>query len=68
MPGMDGLELVRAIRAVPERAALPVVVVTSRDGEENERSGLEAGADAYIVKQRFDQRALLDTVHRLIGR
>ncbi len=68
MPGMDGLELLRAIRAAPERASLPVVVVTSRGAEEDERSGLEAGADAYIVKQRFDQRALLDTVHRLIGR
>jgi two-component system, chemotaxis family, sensor kinase CheA len=66
MPEMDGLELVRAIRGDPQRSSLPVVVVTSRGGEDDERKGLEAGADAYIAKERFDQRALLDTVERLV--
>jgi len=68
MPEMDGLQLVEAIRRQPERASLPVVVVTSRAREEDERRGLEAGADAYIVKERFDQRVLLDTVGRLVSR
>jgi two-component system chemotaxis sensor kinase CheA len=67
MPEMDGLALVRAIRSDPAWSSLPVVVVTSRGGEEDERKGLEAGADAYVVKQRFDQRALLDTVERLVA-
>lgn len=67
MPEMDGLELVRTIRGDPKWSALPVVVVTSRGGEEDERRGLEAGADAYVVKQRFDQRTLLDTVERLVA-
>ena len=67
MPEMDGLELLRAIRAHAERSSLPVVVVTSRGGEDEEREGLAAGADAYVVKQRFDQRALLDTVERLVS-
>lgn len=67
MPEMDGLELVRKIRDSPKWSSLPVVVVTSRGGEEDERQGLEAGADAYVVKQRFDQRALLDTVERLVA-
>jgi two-component system chemotaxis sensor kinase CheA len=68
MPEMDGLELLAAIRRHPAMSSLPVVIVTSRAGGEDERRGLEAGADAYIVKERFDQRALLDTVERLIGR
>jgi CheY-like chemotaxis protein len=67
MPEMDGLELVQTIRDSPRWVSLPVVVVTSRGGEEDERKGLEAGADAYVVKQRFDQRALLDTVERLVA-
>lgn len=67
MPEIDGLELVRTIRGDPKCSALPVVVVTSRGGEEDERRGLEAGADAYVVKQRFDQRTLLDTVERLVA-
>jgi two-component system chemotaxis sensor kinase CheA len=68
MPEMDGFELVSAIRRHTEIAEVPVVIVTSRAGEEDERRGLDAGADAYIVKERFDQRALLDTVEQLIGR
>jgi two-component system chemotaxis sensor kinase CheA len=68
MPVMGGLELLRRVRGEPAMASLPVVVVTSLTGEEDQRRGLEAGADAYVTKDRFDQRVLLDTVERLIGR
>ncbi|HKG39247.1 MAG TPA: response regulator [Conexibacter sp.] len=68
MPEMGGLELLRRVRGEPATASLPVVVVTSLAGEDDQRRGLEAGADAYVTKDRFDQRALLDTVERLIGR
>jgi two-component system, chemotaxis family, sensor kinase CheA len=68
MPEMGGLELLRRVREDAALASLPVVVVTSLVGEEERRRGLEAGADAYVTKDRFDQRAMLDTVERLIGR
>ena len=68
MPEMGGLELLRRVRSDEALASLPVVVVTSRSGEDDRRRGLEAGADAYVTKDRFDQRAMLDTVERLIGR
>ena len=68
MPEMDGLELTKAIRARTERSSLPVVVVTSRGDDDARRRGVEAGADAYIVKHAFDQQALLDIVERLVGR
>jgi two-component system chemotaxis sensor kinase CheA len=68
MPEMDGLELTKAIRARTERSSLPVVVVTSRGDDDDRRRGVEAGADAYIVKHAFDQQALLDIVERLVGR
>jgi two-component system chemotaxis sensor kinase CheA len=67
MPEMDGLELLGAIRADPDHSSLPVVVVTSRGSEEDRKRGAEAGADAYIVKDAFDQQALLETVRRLVG-
>jgi two-component system chemotaxis sensor kinase CheA len=67
MPELDGLELLAAIRADPDRSSLPVVVVTSRGSEEDRKRGAEAGADAYIVKDEFDQQALLETVKRLVG-
>jgi two-component system chemotaxis sensor kinase CheA len=68
MPEMGGLELTTAIRNNAQISSLPIVIVTSRNGDEDERRGLDAGADAYIVKERFDQRTLLDTVEQLIGR
>jgi two-component system chemotaxis sensor kinase CheA len=68
MPEMTGIELLRAIRADPERPSLPVVVVSARGSEDDRRLGVDAGADAYIVKKEFDQRTLLDTVERLIPR
>jgi len=67
MPEMDGLELTRRIRARSERPSLPVVIVTSRGDADDRRRGVEAGADAYIIKQDFDQQALLDIVERLAG-
>jgi len=68
MPEMDGLELLTAIRQAPEHASLPVVIVTSQGGDADKRRGAEKGADAYIVKDEFDQQALLETIDRLVGR
>jgi two-component system, chemotaxis family, sensor kinase CheA len=68
MPRMDGIALVRAIRDDPDRAALPVVLVTARGGEEHRMRGLKAGADAYLEKAGFDQAALVETVNRLLMR
>jgi two-component system, chemotaxis family, sensor kinase CheA len=67
MPELDGVSLTESIRATPDRASLPVVIVTSRGDDAERRRGIEAGADAYIVKQSFDQRTLIDTVERLLG-
>ena len=67
MPKMNGLELTRAIRARSESASLPIVIVTSLGSDDDRQAGVEAGANAYMVKQSFDQHALLDTVERLVG-
>jgi two-component system chemotaxis sensor kinase CheA len=66
MPRMDGIELTRAVRATPRLAKTPVVLLTGLASEEDRRRGLEAGADAYLVKSSFDQRVLLDTVAELL--
>ncbi len=68
MPELDGLELTRAIRASSDRSSLPVVIVTSRGDDDDRARGIEAGADAYMIKRAFDQQTLLDTVERLVGR
>ncbi|HEY8584456.1 MAG TPA: response regulator, partial [Capillimicrobium sp.] len=68
MPGMDGFALIEALRADPDHTSLPVIVLSSRGDEVDRRRGAEAGADAYVVKSEFDQRALLETVRRLVIR
>jgi two-component system chemotaxis sensor kinase CheA len=67
MPELDGIGLLRAIRADSRRAELPVVIVTTRGEEEDRRAGLAAGADAYMAKRSFDQQALLETIGQLVG-
>jgi two-component system chemotaxis sensor kinase CheA len=67
MPEMDGFALCRAIRAHPRLASIPVIVLTSRDGDDSRRAGLEAGADAYLIKSEFDEATLLAAVRRLLG-
>jgi two-component system chemotaxis sensor kinase CheA len=68
MPEMNGFELLTAIRADPDHESLPVVMVTALASEEDRKRGAEAGADAYIVKEEYDQHALLDVIERLVGR
>jgi two-component system, chemotaxis family, sensor kinase CheA len=67
MPEMDGFELLEAIRADEQHASLPVVIVTTLGDEASRKRGAEAGADAYVVKNEFDQEALLETIERLAG-
>jgi len=68
MPGMDGFTLTRSLRRTAGWEDVPVVVMTSRGDEADQRAGLEAGASAYLLKSRFDQAELIDTVRRLVGR
>jgi two-component system, chemotaxis family, sensor kinase CheA len=67
MPELDGIELTRAIRAEPDLSSLPVIVVTTRGSEEDRARGFDAGADAYMTKQSYDQQALLGSVARLVA-
>jgi two-component system chemotaxis sensor kinase CheA len=67
MPRLDGFELTRRIKADPRTRDLPVVLVTALDSPEQQEQGLDAGADAYLLKRTFDQRVLLETIQRLVG-
>ena len=67
MPGMDGYELTRHLRGIPQFAHLPIIVVSTRDRPEDRLQGLQAGADAYLTKQALDAGELVDLVRRLSG-
>jgi DNA-binding response OmpR family regulator len=65
MPGVDGFQLCRTLRA--KNDAVPLVLLTSRDGEIDEALGLELGADDYVAKP-FSVRVLLARVSSLLRR
>jgi DNA-binding response OmpR family regulator len=58
MPRIDGFELVRTIRADPCTVDLPIAIVSARSKMADQRTGLELGADDYLIKP-FDPAELL---------
>ena len=67
MPRMNGIDLVRKIKADPLLKALPVMIVSYKDREEDRLRGLEAGANYYLTKSSFHDETLLEAVRDLIG-
>lgn len=66
MPVMDGFSLTEKLRKDNNYKHTPIIIVSSRDRDEDKRKGAQAGANAYIVKGSFDQSNLLDTVQALL--
>jgi diguanylate cyclase (GGDEF)-like protein len=67
MPGMDGFEVCRRLRANPRLAELPIVMVTALDDRESRLRGIEVGADDFMSKpfDRAELRARIRTITRL---
>lgn len=66
MPRLDGLGLLRRLKADPGLASVPVILVTSLDAPEDRAAGLEAGADGYLVKRDVQRGRLLELVRQLL--
>ena len=67
MPRMNGLELVRRIRQDARLRTIPVIIVSYKDRDEDRRTGLEAGANAYVTKSSFQDPSFLTTVAEMFG-
>ena len=66
MPKMNGFELTEAVRKNNQLKHLPIIIVTSLESSGDRRKGMEAGANAYIVKGNFEQSNLIETIEQLI--
>ena len=66
MPGMDGLSLIRALRALPQFKATPILMLTTESSDAMKAQGKAAGATGWLVKP-FDPQKLVDVVKKVIG-
>ena len=67
LPGIDGFEVCRRLRAAPELAGLPVLMLTARGEDTDKIVGLELGADDYLAKP-FNPRELLARIRAVLRR
>jgi two-component system chemotaxis sensor kinase CheA len=66
MPRLDGFGLVEALKADAGLKRIPVIIVSSLERAEDQERGLLLGADAYVVKRKFDQTELLNAIQQMI--
>lgn len=66
MPRVDGFALLEEMKKDRRLSQIPVILVTSMERREDQERGLALGADAYIVKRKFDQRELLEAIEQML--
>ena len=67
LPGINGLEVCRQIKAQPDAQEIPIVMLTAKDSEADIVAGLEMGAADYICKP-FSPRVLIARIHAILRR
>jgi two-component system phosphate regulon response regulator PhoB len=67
LPGIDGLEVCRRLKAEPETRDIPILMLTAKDSEADIVTGLEMGAADYVCKP-FSPRVLVARIHAILRR
>jgi len=67
MPGMDGFEVCKILRDDESNNLMPIIMLTAQDNEDDKLTGLEIGADDYIIKP-FNERELISRVRNTLKR
>lgn len=65
MPNMDGITLISELRKLAEYKFVPILTLTTEEGDDKKKEGKEAGATGWIVKP-FDPDNLLSTIRRVL--
>ena len=65
MPNLDGISLIKKLRALPAYQETPIFVLTTESSEHLQKEGKESGATAWVVKP-FNEEALLSAIHTVI--
>jgi chemotaxis protein histidine kinase CheA len=67
MPRLDGFTLTERLRMDERYRHTPIIIVTSRERDDDRKRGILVGANAYIVKGSFDQTSLIETIDSLVA-
>jgi two-component system chemotaxis response regulator CheY len=65
MPRMDGLTLIKELRALPEYKTVPMLILTTESGQDRKQEGKANGATGWLVKP-FNDQQLLATIGRVL--
>ncbi|MCE9583038.1 MAG: response regulator [Planctomycetes bacterium] len=66
MPGMDGFQVLRALKSSPDLAGIPVIIGSARDSQKDKEMAFSLGAAAFLVKP-FGIKELLLTIESVLG-
>lgn len=66
MPNMNGIELIKNLRSLPNYKYTPILLLTTESGEDRKSEGKQAGATGWLVKP-FNPEKLLATIERVLG-
>ncbi len=66
MPRMDGLTLIKTLRAMPQYKTVPILMLTTESSDAMKQQGRAAGATGWLVKP-FDPQKLIEVVKKVIG-
>ena len=66
MPRLNGFGLIAAMKQDYKLKGIPVIIVSSLERREDQERGLALGADAYVVKRKFDQEELLAVIRQIL--
>ena len=66
MPRLDGLELIRSLRELPQYKSVPILMLTTESSDAMKQQGRAAGATGWLVKP-FDPQKLIEVVRKVIG-
>ncbi len=66
MPKMNGIEVLRKLKADPDVKQIPVIVLTNLAGKKDANEALRLGADKYLVKSQYDAKQIANEVKKVI--
>jgi two-component system chemotaxis response regulator CheY len=66
MPRMDGITLIKSLRAMPQYKSVPILMLTTESSDAMKQQGRAAGATGWLVKP-FDPQKLIEVVKKVIG-